>query len=310
MWDNFIGRQIRRGTRNLFIWNTLILVGLAVALYFSSRYYYNFFLGPFSVEAKEWANIGNPDERLEYYVVINGNEIAETGIIHKKDRTRRGRKIGEEVVSRDLLFTLADDTAVVVEYHPRDAAKNQATGTLEDLPRSDNYHRIAQEKFGKPIRVAPVRVDATGFRLRGWIGLAIMIPLGLLATFNIYRAIRRWGDFARHPLAKQLERYGDPAEIATQVEDEWHSDDKHQVGPVTVTRMWCIQPHTFGVNLVHLGEAVWVYKSATRHYHNGIPTGTTYAGVLCDNQGNQHTFTLKSEPLCDEFVGAIVDRVP
>lgn len=307
MWDNFIGRHIRRGTRNLFIWNSLILLGLAVAGYFTSRYYYNFFLGPFKVDAAEWSNLQNPDERLEYYVEVASDQVVETDIIHKKDRRRRGRKIGEEVVSRDLLFAVGD-TALVVEYDPNDPVKNRVGGKLEPLARPELYLKHSQTFNAK--HVAPVKVDATGFRLRGWIGLAVMSPLGLLAVFNIYRGVKRWNDPSGHPLAKQLERYGDPAEVCAKIESEWESDDKEAVGPVAVTRMWLIHPHTFGMTLVHLGEAVWVYKSATRHYHNGIPTGTTYTDVLCDNRGNQHSFTLKNEGLCDQFVIAVAHRVP
>jgi hypothetical protein len=71
-----------------------------------------------------------------------------------------------------------------------------------------------------------------------------------------------------------------------------------------------IYPKTFGVDAVFLGDAVWTYKSITQHYHNGVPTGKTYAASICDIHGGQVSVQLKNESMCDQFVVAVVERVP
>ena len=50
MWDNMIGRQIRRSTRNLLIWNCILLIGIIVFFALTGRYWYNFLLGPFELD--------------------------------------------------------------------------------------------------------------------------------------------------------------------------------------------------------------------------------------------------------------------
>ena len=50
MWDNLIGRQIRRSSRNLLIWNSVILIILLIAVVCTASYWVNFFLGPFDLE--------------------------------------------------------------------------------------------------------------------------------------------------------------------------------------------------------------------------------------------------------------------
>ena len=310
MWDNFVGQQARRGTRNLLIFNAIILICVLIAMYFSSRYYFNFLLGPFATNPADLSNISDPDRTLRYYVTVDAEQVLETGIRHKKDVIRRGRKVGEKVVSRDLLLVFGDNKAIVVEFDPQAMAQKRVSGTLERFPNATTYRFDNPGNFRKDLKILPVLLEATGFRMRGWIGLAVMVPLTLIAVINLVRGVRRWADPSQHPLIRQLEQYGDPAEVSERIEEEWQSDEKDKIGPVTLTRMWCIHPHSFGMTLVHLGEAVWVYKAATKHYHNGIPTGTTYSAVLSDNRGVQHTFGLRSEPLVDEFVEAVVHRVP
>jgi hypothetical protein len=156
----------------------------------------------------------------------------------------------------------------------------------------------------------PVVLDTTITRTKGFIGLAVLIPLGLLNVANIFKAMARFGNPQNHPLARNLLKYGDPQEVAQKIEDEYQSEDVQVIGPVTFTRSWMVRPTTFGVDVMFLGDSAWAYKTITQHYTNGVPTGKTYGANLCDIHGTQFTTPLKSEALTDDFVVAVKERVP
>ena len=152
-------------------------------------------------------------------------------------------------------------------------------------------------------------LDATGFRLAGWIGLGLGVPLALLCAWNVLKAVRRLGNPDAHPLAKTLLKYGDPEEVAAQIEEQSQSEDKEDIAGVTFLRSWLLRPTTFGVDLMHLGDAVWVYKTTTKHYRNGVHTGTTYGVSLCDIHGSTLAVAM-AEKTCEDYVAAVSERVP
>ena len=41
----------------------------------------------------------------------------------------------------------------------------------------------------------------------------------------------------------------------------------------------------FGLTLTRLDDLVWVYQKVTKHSVNFIPTGKSYAAILCDRNG-------------------------
>jgi hypothetical protein len=209
------------------------------------------------------------------------------------------------------------DAWLVIKAGAHDPARTSWEGTIERLPGDANaqiLNQIGFNRFGRPIaaqkRLLPLMLDATGFRRRGYIGLAIAIPLVLLNFWNILKGISRLSNLEKHPLAQSLKKYGEPAEVAQRIQSEYDSEDRTNVGPAIFTRSWMIQPKTFGVDAVFLGDAVWTYKSVTQHYHNGIPAGKTYAAIICDIHGGQISVQLKNEAQCDQFVSAVVERVP
>ncbi|MFL5339323.1 MAG: DUF6709 family protein [Gemmataceae bacterium] len=312
MWDNLIGRQIRRSSRNLFIWNTLILVALVVAAVCTAAYWLNFFAGPFGLDRNTLLQMPNADV-TEYFVTVEGDSSVDTGHREIKNRTRRGRVVGTFENAKYALVDVGDKWLVVKVDLNDSTAEKRYTGTLVN---TTNDARTGVTKFlgmqqnrvaAKP--VLPVMLDATGFRLPGWIGLGVGVPLALLCSWNVLKAVKRFGNPQAHPLARTLEKYGDPEEIAAQIEEQSQSDDVETIAGVTFMRSWLMRPTTFGVDLVHFGDAAWVYKTTTKHYRNGIHTGTTYGVTLCDIHGSALAVPM-AEKTCDDYVDAVRDRVP
>jgi hypothetical protein len=304
MRDTLIGRQFVRSSRNLLIWNGLLFAALIVFFALTARYYYNFAFGPFPIGRDAVGNLRDANLQ-EYFVTVEGDICLETGINYTK--TNRGR---QSLAGRYLVLDMGD-SSLVVKTGLNTPPSMSWVGTIETLPPDVSRNiaaRNANAKRAKPL--LPVMIDASSFRTPGVFGLVISIPLGLMAIRNLAKGVARLANPDRHPLAKTLLKFGEPTEVAEKIQTEYDSDDKLQVGPATLTRSWLIHPKTFGVDLVFLGDAVWTYKAITQHYHNGVPTGKSYAGNICDIHGTLLTVPLKSEVDCDEFVREVVARVP
>ena len=88
-------------------------------------------------------------------------------------------------------------------------------------------------------------------------------------------------DFREIPIYKRLSAFGDPKKIAESIEDEVNNKVNfyHNTGVlgqrIFLTERWLIDetPNTFALDRT---EIIWVYKTATKHSMNLIPTHTTY----------------------------------
>src|SRR5262245_10969301 len=319
MWDNVIGRHIRRGTRNLFLWNGLLLAAVVGLGLFFGRYFYNFFLGPFPLDKNTLTELKSGNELFRYYVTTSNvpREPFEGWIeIRKKIDKNTNREISSTEMAKDLMV-MVDGRTLIVRLPMSASDEGPWTGRVLTLSPDTrrHYQETMQKSMAKGLRLPggvpeplPVMIDGTSFRVGGWIGLAVGVPLGLLALWNLAKAAGRWSNPGKHPSAQALVKYGDPPEVAEKIDQEFQGE-RATVGPVTFTQSWWIQPTGTGVDVFHLGDSVWVYKTMTQHYTNGVPTGKTYGGVLCDKSGTARTVQLK-ENQTDQFVMAVAQRVP
>jgi hypothetical protein len=217
-------------------------------------------------------------------------------------------------VTADYTALVLDDKLLVVKHDPGASPGHQAIGRLIDVP--DNLRRefIAPTVAKNPDLAdafLPVMIDATGFRTGGYVMLALGVPAGLLAAWNLRRSLARRGRPDWHPVAKSLLRYGLQDDVARQIDDESQNPDECvTVGKLKLTKSWLLLPTTFGLKVRHLGEAVWAYKTVTKHSVNFIPTGKTYAVVCHFRDGSAETITVRSEVQSEDVVLALFQRVP
>ena len=80
MVTNFVEQCSSRATRNLLIVGVLLLAAIVTALALSSRYFYNVVSGPFVVENNVLAGLTDVRNLQQYFVTVNGEDAADTGI--------------------------------------------------------------------------------------------------------------------------------------------------------------------------------------------------------------------------------------
>lgn len=269
MNSTFITTHVSRTSRNLLIWNGLVVaLLLAIILPFGGPYYVNFFRGPIPVDDAYLLQAAkHSDSGLIAYVELADRPLLPTGW---KELSLQD----ERVYSTTPYFYVAvDDKLLLVKTDPeRDG--HRLVGPLQGIHvKTDVEVRDALVAAHPELkdRLLPIMLNgAAAFTVAGYVGLALFIPAFLLCGFNIARAL--WGlNFPPlHPIARTLARYGEPQQIAAQIDKEVAEGPATTIGPVTVTSLWLLRPTVFGLVACPLSEVVWAYHLVFNGSHMAV----------------------------------------
>jgi len=282
MWDDFIGRQIKRTNRNMFLLGTVMLAILGAILAATWRDAYNFLLGPFPIENSELASIWSPDQPKRYFLKVQGEHLFSTGM-------REVESNNQSKVLAEIVALRVGDRLLLVKA-PTGKHELQYTGTLVAVPAEVQTGMSRHEKDAPPEMKSPVlpfMLDATGFRtFENWLvalGGALFGGIGLsLAGLSV----RRMAQPENHPLLNKLAQYGGLQDVRMRIDSEMRSEGGgEKFGALRITTNWLIQAAAYKTNVMASRDIVWAYPKVTRHYHNGIPTGKTYSAILRDSKG-------------------------
>src|SRR5205823_1182953 len=79
MWNNPIGKRLRDGVHLLLFLNGMLIVAVIAVFAFNTRYFYNFFFGPFPADPATLVAEPSPDGLWEYYLAVDGSQTFEAG---------------------------------------------------------------------------------------------------------------------------------------------------------------------------------------------------------------------------------------
>lgn len=277
MWDNIVGANIRRANRNLAIVNIAVIVIVLLVAAFSLDYYREFFTGPHTLTAGEVEAARTLDDFANKFVSVTMDRNFGKVATLESDG---------EVTAEFYAFAIGEKF-VIAKLSPGTKGK-QFTGVLRAGDQDEQREIFGDSDMQEALRqgsLLPVILDTKQeFRTGGYIGLVVGIPLLLLGAFNLLRFLQRNGDPARHPAARALARYGDPAQVAMGIDMQARNPAALvTIGKnVRLTPGWLLRPTTFGLDVLRLEDIVWVYKRVTQHRVNFIPAGKTYALVIND----------------------------
>ena len=302
MYDGIIGKQIRRTNRNLFIINFIVLGIVFLVAVLPSRYWYNFFSGPFPMTHDEVGAVKDPDTLRKYFVTIPGGDTADVG---RETETSHG-----STSTKAIFRLLKTGTAILLMKTPTGNPTDKFTGSLEKIP-SDVQSKIVNGISSSRMRTAmlPFMLDATGFRAGGIVAIILCAPLGLLAAYNLFKASRRSADSSHHPIVKSLEKFGEPEQVAAAIDAECSSPTCTRMGTLTITDSWLMQQGTYGLQLRRMDDVIWLYRQVTQHRTNGVPTGKTHSAQIRDRNGQIMAVQLKEQQVV-ELLQRLSQRVP
>lgn len=303
MLSSAVSRTISRSNRNLLILSIAGLAGLILFGALTYRYYYSFFAGPYQIPREELLAAQDADEIFRYYVTVDGDDMADTGF------ERETRRNGVVTSTRNYLALLIDDRVLLVETP--DLIGTSFTGSLIDFPSDVRNEIIAEIEADYPELEGvflPMMLRDDDFRISGYLGLALAAALLLFSLFGIFNVMGRMSDPSRHPIMRGLARFGDARLAASEI-DAHLAGEHPRVGNVHLTPAWMV--HTTGAffEATRYDDLVWVYKQVTQRRVNGIPTGKTFAAMICDRHGKVLTVQCKEEQV-NQILTGLLQRAP
>ena len=314
MWNNntLIGQHIERTNRNLFLSNLAIVATVLGLGVFTGRYWYNFFLGPFNIDASTLHGIKDLETTNQYFVKVTGEKSFNTGLQQiSQSKDKYTDKVKSETVKANYLVLLVSGRILIIKANPNSNTGTEFTGQLVNLP-DDVSNELVKIAGNPDIKTAflPVMLETDGFHTAGYFGLGIGLPLLLFGGWNLLKYKQRKDDPKKHPIMQSIAQYGEPELIAGNIESEFQINSKYTLGDLTMIPSWFFRKTTFGLDILRLQDVVWSYKKITQHYTNGIPTGKSFTVLVYNQAGNLLEFPVKNEAQADEVIIEIATRVP
>jgi hypothetical protein len=302
MKETIIGEHIRRTNRNRIVLGVLLVGSALFICALNSRYAENFLQGPYSIKREALLAIQNPETVARNFVHIKGDDVQSSGA------TEVERESGKTVT--DYQVMLLDKRLLVVKASAGNTSPD-LTGELVPIP-DDVREKLIGEIESKEPEVAaaflPFMLDTHYYRSEGYFPLFIILLFIVVGAWNLNQARKYNEDIKLNPIARTLTRYGNAEDVAYKIDSDFRMGVQ-KFGKAMVTSAWLLRPTTFNMNVHRLDDLVWIYKKVTRHYHNFIPTGKTYAAILCDRTGASSEIEL-SESHVDSLLVLVSAKVP
>lgn len=313
--NGFIAQNIKRCHRNLVITcSVVILIVLGVGI-FNIRYLYNALTGPRNIERSQIAqNNSQLINSFNYYVRVNGEDVYDTGA----EYVETSRKYNTETVKHKYAALIIEDKILLAKVDPAQHISHEAkfmtlNGALSEFSTQERQNILEPLFLKQPelrTDVLPFVLDAReGFGTTAYIGLGIGFGLLAITGLILFSVVKNFGNFEGSAVSKSLAAFGNPKEIAGQIDFETKGR-LEQFGSVSILPSWIIQKGTFTMNFQSIEDIVWVYKKTTKHSVNFIPTGKTHEVVLNNKQGKTISLSGLSEQKTDSIIETIYRRIP
>jgi uncharacterized protein DUF6709 len=305
MGEGFLGKAIRRAGRNSILIGLGGLVIAALLFWAEGRYFHNFFHGPFSIDQATLFSIQNPDARRESFVTIQGDETLETGF----EESDTDYFI---TTHHPILAVQAGDRLLLVKVS-KDSAATQFSGELTSIPSDVRSQVLAVLEERHPElkgRFLPVMLDATSYRLNGYLGIAAGALVGLALVWCFWKGLKWSAKPETHPVWKKLGKYGSALQVGSQLDAELRSEGGGETfGSAYLTTNWLVLSSTYNIEVMRMADVVWAYPHVVKHYHSGIPTGKSHFVKVFDREGASTTISVKKN-VAPNLLLSIQRRVP
>lgn len=203
-----------------------------------------------------------------------------------------------------FMTRVGDQWMLVMSKSP--GAGRDLVGSVYGVPKdvqADLIPAIERQNPQMRGKFLPVLFNAeVAFNVSGYVGLGLLVPLGLLAIFNVVRGLIRVTslDGRRHPLVRGLRPFGDPMAAAAEIDGEVAGRPAIALGPATVTGSWILWPTRFRLIALRVEDIVWAYHQVTSGRHTAM---------LFTRDGKIRPIWLKKDGV-DKLLRTVAERVP
>jgi hypothetical protein len=300
-----VGQTIARACRGRITRAVIGLALIAVSLLAGYRYLYNFFAGPFPADSAALIAAGRPDDLLRYYLTLEVDKTYDTGFYLEE-------KTDGIVTGRSNYFVVPVGGRLLLVQTPSRSIGTTITGHLEQ-PRPDVKQEVIADIEGRYPNLSgaflPMQLTDDDFMGPGY-GLLIIVPLlvGWL-LWTLVSALIWAGDPLRHPIARDLGRFGD-ARLAISSIDAELAADHAWVENLHLTPTWLIHQVRGTLRATRHEDIVWIYKTVKTYRAYGIRVGKRYTARICDRHGKVIDIWKRQEGPVNQMLAAAAQRAP
>jgi hypothetical protein len=302
MEKNIIEKQVKRVCRNMIIILTLlgVLVGLViigtidetkksfgkdVGIKVHEKLFDNYLKGGIYATEKNAKIldtgyfIRDNEKSTEYYYVITVKYKDTKRYVLYKTTKKYTKKDAEKVNVKGLIKGLSTDDYKVY------------TKTINSLTTALNITSIEAAEYVSSSLI----IDGTAGKLGTQIfGIGIILLGGIIVYF-IVRQINFMKDYKKHKIYRKAEETlkREPEVIADKIETEINKDNLVlNKKNIKITDTYIVQKGIFTFNVRLKNDLIWAYYNETKHYTNGIPSGSTFTINLYFNKGPKDLITI------------------
>jgi len=305
--NNFIQQQIQRSDRYLFITGIILFLAPLAILGTEPRYWYNFFFGSFPMTEVKLQGIKELSKSPQYFVTVQGKKSIPLGIEATYQTKIKGIVVSSKT-SRFAALQLNHKT-LLIKTSPKQQRSTKQIGylatTIPDEVRNHIVTAVGLNTFSESF-FPFLLVSDESFRWSGYSGLAIALIPVTLGLKNMINVVRRGGKLELHPLNQELTKFGNPQLVAAQIDSEiaTGTNNFNSGKDLIITRSWLIYKNTYSLELLHLGQILWIYPKFIEH-----ESGISKKLIVIDR--NSKTLEISStEEEVKKYMEEIRKRIP
>lgn len=315
---DFLLRQARRCSINLYITSMIILVVAILISFFPIRDYY-LSLQPYKEFEEQKLMAGEYDQmwfRDFYY--MKSDEYIDLGTEPYTIEVKIGKEMKEVVDDDDYLLIKSGEYWLPVTIHDNvresvDRYQGKLAGIndreFEELKA--RAKKIGGEEFDTD-KILDARLDTTVSSTL-WTNFLFWIASVLYVIFliNIIKLIRRQINPYRSPVFSDLIIYGDIEEIEQSINSEMESQEFTVFEKVIITDSWFLSKRKYTVDIAPLSDIVWVYtKAEWKRWKGIIPIyKVTRLNVIIRNELH-HEAVFRTKAKAEGIVDKLKEKLP
>jgi len=294
---------IRRNNRNWLIFLVIAFILILITAVMGLNYFDNAIRGPYDVTQEDIANIRNLNDIKHYYINISGNKVTDSGYQYVSD---------SNTVEKSFVLLQLNKKLLLVELMGEASKKLDYTGALVPLDsdiQSDVVESIIKDYPQLKTAILPFMLKTYDFVVPAYLSMIALAFLGIVCLWRIIVTLLRMADMSRHPIIRNLKRFGEPDTLIPQIEHEL-AGNHIQVGKtIHLTDHWLVQSTSSSFKATPFTDLMWIYKQVIQRRAYGIPVGKSYGALIYDRYGTI-TSVLGKDELITEVLANVAAHAP
>ena len=282
-----IRKAMKSANLSLIIAAAAATLLLALLVVVSIKPLYNHFAGPFEVTAEELISYRGPEDTIRTYVTLHPDIAVDTGFYYFEKQ-----EDGSEKIIHSYYALMFKDNLLLAKYPG--AGKGDlldpepVTGRIVKLAEVENtevLQTLISEFPNLKDAFLPFMLDTTPDGGSAWSIIIGVAALAVISIWSLLRFLRRATNPAKHPIARDLSRFGDWQQLAQEIDAQMAEPHETHGNFFHLTRDWLIYQTKSQFDAVPYRDLVWQYMFQVTYRSFGFVTGRVYSLMACDRHG-------------------------